>query len=192
MNWAEGTNVTGTITPLNAVTGECLSETYPSMAKLVDGECHIMYVLDYDAGNVLQTEGTWTENDVIYHKVLVGLISTTPIVAQNVPFHVEHGPSAVKPDPGYGSVVECFALDQNYPNPFNPTTSISFRLGQVSNISLIVYNIKGEIVATLVSGMVMPGEHTVSFDGTNLPSGVYLYKLETGNRVLHRKMLLIK
>jgi len=88
MNWAVGTNVTETITPNNAAPGQCFSETYPSMAKVVDGNCHILYVLDKDAGAVNQTEGTWTLNDVIYHKVPVDLIATTPLVEQNIPFHV--------------------------------------------------------------------------------------------------------
>ncbi|MBU1882601.1 MAG: T9SS type A sorting domain-containing protein [bacterium] len=90
LSWAEGTNITQTVTPNNAPAGACLSEITPSMAKTVDGNCHILYVLDKDAGTVVQTEGTWTYNQVIYHKVPVGLIPTTPLVPQNVPFHVEH------------------------------------------------------------------------------------------------------
>ena len=87
-NWAMGTNVTETVTSNNAAPGQCLSEISPAMADLVDGECHILYCLDKDAGFVVQTEGTWTLNDMIYHRVPVDLIPITPLVEQNVPFHV--------------------------------------------------------------------------------------------------------
>jgi len=89
MNWAQGTNITQTVTAPSAPAGSCLSEITPSMAKTVDGNCHILYVLDKDAGCVVQTEGTWTLNQIIYHKVPVSMIPTTPLVQQNVPFHVE-------------------------------------------------------------------------------------------------------
>lgn len=88
-NWAVGTNVTETVTPNSADPGQCLSEISPAMADLVDGDIHILYCLDKDAGFVVQTEGTWTLNDMIYHRVPVDLIPTTPLVEQNVPFHVE-------------------------------------------------------------------------------------------------------
>jgi hypothetical protein len=88
-NWAVGTNVTETITTNNAAPRQCLSEICPTMADLVDGEIHILYCMDKDAGCVIQTEGTWTLNDMIYHRVPVELIPTTPLVEQNVPFHVD-------------------------------------------------------------------------------------------------------
>ncbi|TKJ36545.1 hypothetical protein CEE37_15085 [candidate division LCP-89 bacterium B3_LCP] len=92
LNWHEGTNITETITPNNAAPGACLSEITPSMAKLVNDTCHIMYVLDRDAGTVVQTEGSWTLNDVVYHQVPVGDIPATPLVPQfpepgSYPFH---------------------------------------------------------------------------------------------------------
>jgi hypothetical protein len=88
MTWALGTNITQTITPGGAPPGECLSEVYPSMAKVVDDECHILYVLDRDAGAVTSPPGEWTLNEVTYHHVPVDLIPTTPLVQQTVPFHV--------------------------------------------------------------------------------------------------------
>jgi hypothetical protein len=69
MNWSQGINVTETLTPGGSAAGQCLSELTPSMAKTVDGNCHILYVLDLDAGNVVQTEGAATLNSVIYHTV---------------------------------------------------------------------------------------------------------------------------
>lgn len=190
--WSQGINVTNTISPMNANPGECLSELTPTMAKLVDGTCHVMYVLDRDAGFVVQNEGTWTFNEVKYHSVPVGLIPTTPLQPQDVPFHVEHGPPVGIPGTGIYDAPKSFALKQNYPNPFNPTTSITFSLDEVSDVTLSVHNLKGENVATVTSGTYGTGEHTVSFDAANLASGLYVYRLEAGDRALQKKMLLVK
>lgn len=85
-------------------------------------------------------------------------------------------------------------LHQNYPNPFNPSTTIRFELtGDNQRARLSVYDILGRRVAVLVDGKLPAGVHTVSFDGTGLASGVYLYRLETeGGIIRQRKMLLIK
>jgi len=71
-----------------------------------------------------------------------------------------------------------FALNQNYPNPFNPSTKIDFSLAVDSKIILKVFNMLGEEVTTLINGNMTSGNHYINFDGINLNSGVYLYKLE--------------
>ncbi len=83
-------------------------------------------------------------------------------------------------------------LNQNYPNPFNPTTNISFNIPQSSNVTLEVFNITGQRVMTLVDGFRPAGEHLVTFDATNLASGIYIYRMIAGNSVQVRKMMLIK
>ena len=86
-----------------------------------------------------------------------------------------------------------FALDQNYPNPFNPTTNIRFSLGKASNVKLLVYNILGQKVATLIDNRVMnSGLHEVSFDASRFASGVYFYSIEAGNFKSFKKMILLK
>jgi aminopeptidase N len=92
-----------------------------------------------------------------------------------------------------------FQLYQNFPNPFNPTTSIRYSLPALSGAvgtlhvtSLRVYNILGQEVATLVNEMRPAGEHTISFDASNLSSGMYIYRLMYGNAILMRKMLMMK
>ncbi len=85
-----------------------------------------------------------------------------------------------------------YTLDQNYPNPFNPVTNIRFGLVKSGNVKLEVYNLIGQKVASLVDGFINSGYHTVSFDASNLPSGVYIYKISTQEFVSTRKLVLLK
>jgi len=88
-------------------------------------------------------------------------------------------------------VVE-FKLDQNYPNPFNPSTVISFSVAKKSNVMLNVYNIIGEQVATLVNEVKESGSYQVEFNAVDLPSGIYIYRLDAENFTSTKKMMLIK
>ena len=90
------------------------------------------------------------------------------------------------------AVVNEFALEQNYPNPFNPSTSISFTLTANQFVILKVFNALGEEVSTLVNGNLNQGIHSVSFNANGLSSGFYIYRLESGNQVQVRKMMLLK
>ncbi len=85
-----------------------------------------------------------------------------------------------------------FELSQNYPNPFNPVTSIQFEIPNTGYISLKVYDMIGREVATLIDKNMTAGEHSVRFDATNLSSGIYIYRLSTGNESMTKKMTLIK
>jgi len=85
-----------------------------------------------------------------------------------------------------------FVLHQNYPNPFNPVTQIQFSVLKTVNVKLTVYDILGNEVQTLVNEAFKPGEYRITFDGSNLSSGTYYYKLTAGNFSETKKMLLIK
>ena len=89
-------------------------------------------------------------------------------------------------------IPESYKLSQNYPNPFNPKTNIKFDLPKASNIKLIVYDALGREVTTLVNEELKAGSYQVDWDGSGYPSGVYFYRLEVGNFVETKKMLLIK
>jgi hypothetical protein len=99
------------------------------------------------------------------------------------------GPTAVKDKPAQ---VESFGLKQNYPNPFNPSTMITYSLPQNMLARLTVTNILGQEVAVLTDGMMSAGSHSVSFNGSNLTSGIYFYHLQAGASSLTKKMMLIK
>jgi hypothetical protein len=85
-----------------------------------------------------------------------------------------------------------FVLAQNYPNPFNPSTSIAFNLPVSSDVTLSVYNVLGQKVATLVNGPMTAGTHSVAFDASRLASGIYIYELRAGSFVQQRRMTLVK
>jgi hypothetical protein len=90
-------------------------------------------------------------------------------------------------------ITQSFSLSQNYPNPFNPITTIEFDLPKTSEVSLKVFNILGEEVATLVSGRLSTGSYSYEWSRpAGIASGVYLYRLETSGYVKTRKMILMK
>lgn len=100
----------------------------------------------------------------------------------------------------YSSIIEVdvtspveFDLAQNYPNPFNPTTTIRYTIAKAANVSLVVYNVLGEEVLTLVNNQFTePGVYNVIFDATNLASGTYIYRLIADGVVMTKKMILAK
>jgi len=92
-----------------------------------------------------------------------------------------------------GDIVKSFELNQNYPNPFNPSTNIGFSLPSTTSVTLKVYNLLGQEVATLIDGAKMNiGTHSVLFDAGSLSSGVYFFRIEAGNFNSTKQMMLIK
>jgi len=94
-------------------------------------------------------------------------------------------------------VAQTFELFGNYPNPFNPSTSIKFATEKFSDVKLTVYSILGEEIKTVYSGNLASGTYSITWDGKdraeyNVPSGMYLYKVTSDNRILSGKMLLLK
>ncbi len=85
-----------------------------------------------------------------------------------------------------------FALEQNYPNPFNPLTEISFSLSQSGQTQLSVYNLLGQKVRTLINKSLPAGAYHFKFDASSLASGTYVYELRSKNKVLRKKMVLVK
>ncbi|MCF7805915.1 MAG: T9SS type A sorting domain-containing protein [Candidatus Marinimicrobia bacterium] len=128
-------------------------------------------------------------------------------VAYNQPPHVSYympdsssQPNIIYPDEyvgitpeqgGTGSVIKDFNL-RNYPNPFNPKTTISFTLQKSQTVNLAVYTLQGKMVKTLAEGQKSAGSYRVTFDGSNLASGIYFYRLQTRDKIVTKKMMLLK
>ncbi|MCI0715416.1 MAG: T9SS type A sorting domain-containing protein [Chlorobi bacterium] len=85
-----------------------------------------------------------------------------------------------------------FELHQNYPNPFNPVTNFEFRITEFGFVDISIYDILGKQIKTFVSGNLHAGIHEIRWDASNYPSGVYFYKLSTGDYSDTKKMILIK
>ena len=90
------------------------------------------------------------------------------------------------------SGVKDFTLYQNYPNPFNPTTTIGYELPEAGYVSLKVYDVLGNEVALVDEGFKQPGLHESVFDGRNLSSGIYVYSIQTGNKIQNKNMIILK
>jgi hypothetical protein len=123
---------------------------------------------------------------VIFDRMVSGELQIEAEVDEAVLFG-----STVKPV----SLPEEYGLEQNYPNPFNPSTTIQFAVGSGQSavyVTLKIFNVLGQEVAVLVDGIQEPGYHQVTWDGSNMASGVYFYCLKAGDFTSSRRMLLLK
>ncbi len=209
-SWGTPVNVTDTDGGEGTPPPGSLSERDITLSDLVTyengvGYLHMQYVLDLDAGGIPQNEGTATLNPVMYQRIPV---SDIPIEldAENLwpAFHVDStgfpgrdfplGPCGNAADPNRPTLQpESFTLYQNYPNPFNPSTKILFDLNRDAFVSLKVYNVMGQEVATMFDNKFMhAGAQVADFDASSLSSGVYMYKLTVGDQNVTRKMVLMK
>ena len=91
-----------------------------------------------------------------------------------------------------GLTISSFELSQNYPNPFNPATRIRYTIPQTANVEIKIFDVLGREVETLVSELKSPGQYEVNFNGGNLASGIYFYRIEAGDFIATKKMILMK
>ncbi|MCB2200720.1 T9SS type A sorting domain-containing protein [bacterium] len=214
LRWTKGVNVTDTRLMENALEpGESQTERDPSMAYNSDGPyLHLFYTMDYEAGISAvagQEEGVATLNQMVYHRVpkveLMAQFEENAEWVVNYPMHIDSAGYYEDPNGwewnGFWDVSvpegrtlqpDQFELNQNYPNPFNPSTQINFTLHAQGQVSLTVYDLLGREVATLVNRSMSAGNHSVSFLASDLASGVYFYKLTSGDVSKVRKMILMK
>ena len=99
--------------------------------------------------------------------------------------------------PQLASVPDSYQLEQNYPNPFNPSTTITFGVPEASEVTLAIYNMRGQLIQTLHSGPIAAGQHNVVWNGNDsrgvkVASGVYVYRLESKGFVLSKKLAFMK
>ncbi len=118
------------------------------------------------------------------------VIETSP--TNTILYHRVEGQGLEKQSSGLTSNDFTFNLDQNYPNPFNPSTTISYSIAEDGIVNLEILNILGERIKTLVNDFKTRGNHNISFNASSLASGVYVYKLQAGDFVSSRKMILLK
>jgi hypothetical protein len=198
--WALATNVTRTDGGVGTPAPGSLSERDITLAPLVsDGYLHMEYLIDLDAGVSIFGGGIPTLNPVIYQRIPVDSIPTSPIIDPCRNLRVDStgypwdlcGGSAV--DNAHLLSPAEFYLYPNYPNPFNPQTNIQFELTHTVTATLKVYNLLGQEVATLVNETpLQAGVHKINFNASALPSGVYIYRLTSAGFAASQKMMLLK
>jgi hypothetical protein len=125
--------------------------------------------------------------------MMMGVQRGTPYGYSIYEFQV-HGSSVTGVESGRNAdgLPSEYSLSEAYPNPFNPTTAISYQLSAVSDVKLVVYDLLGREVATLVNERKAPGKYEATFDASRLASGVYIYRLSAGPFVESRKLVFMK
>jgi hypothetical protein len=171
------------------------AETYPQMVGVDD---HLHQAADsanwpagvrYDPendGTIIGSLGVhehWNNATAMQYSQNLGIGNGIELLKLN---------TAVRVAEGKGSTPEAYMLDQNYPNPFNPNTTIKYELPISSLVTLNVFDILGHEVSVLVDERREAGVHEVKFDGTYLASGVYFCRLQAGDFVQSRKLLLLR
>jgi hypothetical protein len=192
--WSVGTDVSNTHAP-GGEAGGCWSERDISCNKtIINNSLYLSFVTDKDAGCVNYGEGSWTLNSVMCQRIPIDQIPTAPLMPV-YPLHCDSTgmpPSLAVEIAGNEKVPSTFHLSQNYPNPFNSITMIDFDLNRTDHLTLKVFNILGQEVATLVNGNLTAGTYRVPIDASNLSSGIYFYKLTSSLQSEARKMVVLK
>jgi hypothetical protein len=159
-------------TAVDITPGTGFDAAFPSLADLVDTHLYIVYNSDVLAGNSIQMNHPENQTAIMFLKV--------PVTALVV-------------DVGEGTrLPERYSLGQNYPNPFNPVTKIDYTVGVSGQVSIKVYNVLGQEVATLVDQQLSPGSYQTTFDGSHVSSGVYVYKMVAGSFQDSKKLVIVK
>lgn len=154
----------------------------------------------------LSGEESITADDTLFNLMFVGhsfieefievSIDSAIIDSGVVPVEFKNGGvqllPAIKVDNEEASLPKRYSLNQNYPNPFNPVTTIGFDIPKAGHTTLIIYDVLGRVVERLVDGRLESGRYSYQWDGSEVSSGMYIYKLSSGDYVQSRKMVLLK
>ena len=159
----------------------------PTSGNLNPGNSEDFTVRLHGLDNVLELDTTITAN--------IKITSNDPLHNPFlVPVTINLSPSGIEEE---WPLPTTFEISSNYPNPFNPVTNIKFQLPQVSDVKLVVYNMLGQKIRTLVDGNKDIGYYNIQWDGKNengrqVATGIYIYKFEAGNFIKSQKMILMK
>jgi hypothetical protein len=125
-------------------------------------------------------------NDVAVVDNLAYVVASDGLYVIETPVATSVEEIAAGPEP------DSYVLHQNYPNPFNPTTTITYDLPEVTDVRLTVHDALGRTVETFDTWHAVPGTHSVQFDASNLPSGVYFYRLEAGRHAETKSLIVFR
>ncbi|MEG8946385.1 alpha-amylase family glycosyl hydrolase [Rosettibacter firmus] len=181
--------------------------TYPVVKRidLYDSTMNVSIIGNFDVISrtnefTFQNDGYWYEyftNDSIKVENKKVSIELKPgefriYTSKKIPSPVNGKDLITSIDNNSTNINKDFSLSQNYPNPFNPTTFINYQIPSTSNVILKVYDILGREVTTLVNEVQQAGRYEIKFNASDLPSGVYFYRIQAGNFSDTKKMILLK
>jgi hypothetical protein len=171
--------------PTPARPNQAFATQYAPMVDDIDADGRVELIMLSDANELL----VWNfqadfKNGANSAKFLVDERNSNVFLSPNIVTDAESD----QPD----NLPTVFALEQNYPNPFNPASTIEFSVPRRSHLQLQVFNILGQRVAVLADGEFSAGTYSVTFDASGFSSGMYFYRLVAGEKVLNRKMTLLK
>jgi len=177
----------GTLSPVDASSQLMLSELTHTSPKTFSGGS-VSWTFNFTAANQVYTDTIFSAGNSVNGDGFNNSQDRWNF-GQRFVVHVIDQVSSVEEN---NVLANNFKLDQNYPNPFNPSTMISYSIPQSSFVTLKVYDIIGNEVATLVNETKSAGNYDVRFDASNLSNGVYLYSIKTTNFTSTKKMILVK
>jgi hypothetical protein len=172
--WSPTFNITNSHTPGGAA-GACDDDRFPSLTAFTTDSVRVLWVVDRDAGTSLQGEGATTLNPIHYLAMWKG-----------------PGPGVERHSLPNLAIPGSFELGPCLPNPASRMTAVKYALPVPREVDLSVYNVQGQLVKRLVSGYKTPGYHSVKFDASTLPAGVYLYCLSAGEFTQTRTMVVVR
>jgi hypothetical protein len=170
--WSTVFNITNSHTPGGAA-GVCDDDRFPSLTAFTTDSVRMFWIVDKDAGTSVQNEGATTLNPIHY----LAMWYRVGVEGHGVPKIVIPG---------------SFGLGPSHPNPAKGIAEFTYALPVAREVDLSVYNIQGQLVKRLVSGYKTPGYHSIAFDASRLPAGVYLYRLSAGEFTKTRTMVVVR
>jgi photosystem II stability/assembly factor-like uncharacterized protein len=179
----------------NAARWESVYLTKSGKAWAVGSKGRIIYSQDWGQSWVTQESGVNIETElweVYFINDNEGWIVGGGTGQPGVILHTTNGGVVSDVEAYQNQIADKFSLEQNYPNPFNPATKIRFTIPKAETVKLQVYNTLGQIVGNLVENKLQAGMYEVEFNADNLPSGVHFYRLQAGEYVDVKKMILLK
>lgn len=173
--------------------------TDTNITLYIDGELKASELLDTNnsiakisAAYAYLAKGGYTGDATWSGEILEFNIFNKALSSDEILFLYNKGSVPTSVDGGMSMHPKEFSLLQNFPNPFNPETKISFDLPKESQVKIKVYDMLGREIATLLDEIKPAGRHFVQFDGAKFSNGVYVYRMDAGNQVFSKKMILLK